>query len=94
MDIDYKEITHIDGFKAIDGSKVLHEFPVLWDAWECDNLGWITEDKRVWGTTHGSPPYEVGIEFIKERIKETECVVAGLKHALSIAESDICLRRI
>ena len=30
----------------MDGSKVVHAFTVLWPEWECDPLGWLTEDRR------------------------------------------------
>ena len=37
----------------IDGKRVIHEFSVLWNGWEMDNQGWITEDGRAWMTNHG-----------------------------------------
>ena len=35
----------------IDGSKVVHEFTVLWHEWECDGYGWVTDDGRAWLTS-------------------------------------------
>ena len=37
---------------------MVHEFSVLWPEWECDPLGWVTEDGHVWLTSHGSAPHE------------------------------------
>ena len=67
----------------IDGAKVVHEFIVLWHRWECDGYGWITEDGRVWFTTHGSEPFEVESEELLERMEETLACATGLQKALA-----------
>ena len=43
----------------IEGSKVIHEFPIPRIGWEMDNVGWITEDGRVWTTSHGHRIHEL-----------------------------------
>ena len=38
--------------EMIAGVPVICEFPVLREAWEGDQRGWITADRRVWLTNH------------------------------------------
>ena len=35
----------------IDGRPVVVEFKV--PAWDCDPYGWVTDDGRIWHTSHG-----------------------------------------
>ena len=68
----------------IDGSKVVHEFTVLWHEWECDGYGWVTDDGRAWLTSHGGPPYEAGTTALLDRMDEALSSVTGIRKALSL----------
>ena len=70
--------------KEIDGQKVIEEFTVLHYGWEMDNTGWITEDGRVWMTSHGGRPVSVDIEVIESHIEETADSLEGLLKAKRI----------
>lgn len=69
----------------IDGSKVVEEFVVMRPGWEMDELGWITEDGRVWETSHGSGPIEWELEEIIAKLVETQDGVHSLIRAAQAA---------
>jgi len=65
--------------------KIIMEFSVLWEGWECDSKGWVKEreDKTRYLvlTDHGSP-YEAKPEDLLNRIKSYEEVIELSKKAL------------
>ena len=68
----------------IDRSKVVHEFSVLWPEWECDPLGWVTEDGRAWLTSHGSAPYEANAAALLERMEIALTSASEIRKALAL----------
>ena len=73
--------------KEIDGSRTIHEFLILHEGWECDNLGWVTEDGRVWTTSHAGRPYEIedaGMELGLQR-ELTLKSLRGIERAIVLA---------
>ena len=40
-------------YKRIAGSKVVLKFEIPHCGWEMDDVGWVTEDGRIWETNHG-----------------------------------------
>ena len=71
--------------ETIDGQKVVEEFIVLHHEWECDGYGWVTEDGRIWHTSHGSEPYEVDEDECLELMEAPLESVAGLQRAMRTA---------
>ena len=47
----------------------------------CHNIGWITDDGRVFTTSHGGGPYQMGADEIDRHIEETRASLAGLTRA-------------
>ena len=68
-------------YEEIDGSRVKSTFAILHSGWEMDNVGWITEDGRVWTTSHGGAPYEMGADELREKISEILSSLDGLINA-------------
>lgn len=62
-------------FKTIDGSQLVCRYTVLREGWEFDEQGWVTEDGRVWGTSHGQV-VELSLDEFEE---EMATVAASLK---------------
>ena len=60
---------------------VVDEFVILRSGWEMDNIGWITDDGRVFTTSHGGGPYQMGADEIDRHIEETRASLAGLTRA-------------
>ena len=48
--------------------RIVHEFVVLWHEWECDGYGWVTEDGRVYLSTHGNI-FEAPTSEVLERLE-------------------------
>ena len=69
--------------KILGGSEVIKTFIILYNGWETDNEGWITKDGRIWITSHGGSPYEMPIEDLREKIRETSSSLRGLIDALT-----------
>ena len=69
--------------EEIEGCRVVHEFSVMWPAWECDELGWVTEDGRAWMTSHGRL-YEAGPGDLLARMEVALRSVDGIRQALSL----------
>ena len=74
-------------FTHIQGQKVIHTFLVLHEGWEADNAGWVTEDGRVWTTSHGSRPQLARPGWLETQLAEAEQSVVGLKTATAIAHN-------
>lgn len=66
--------------------KVLLEFPVLWEGWECDSTAWVMEradgTRYLKMTSHGVG-YEANPEELTERIAEYEKVLMKSREALA-----------
>ncbi len=69
-----------DALKQVTSSPIKYEFIVLHEGWEMDNTGWVTEDGRVWLTSHGTP-YPAPMAELDELIDRTERSLIGLKIA-------------
>lgn len=73
---------HVREEGEIDGSKIVHEFLILREGWEMDNYGWVTEDGRIWETSHGGRPYRVTPAQLDEKIEETQESLDGMRLAI------------
>ena len=73
--------------EQIDGHKVVHTFTVLWKAWECDDTGWVTDDGRVWLTSHGGLPYEARRSELLGRMEEALDSLSGILKALALMDA-------
>ena len=60
-------------------------FPIMYAGWECDDVGWVMHDGRIFGTNHGIV-CEMTVKRIEDRISETESCLAGLKRVLTVAK--------
>ena len=67
-------------------SKVIHEFTIMREGWEMDNLGWITIDGRVFTTSHEGRPYEMTVEALNLLFINTKLSLEGLKTALTATQ--------
>ena len=74
-------------------SIVLSTFPVLWEGWECDSVGYIVlhdNKKKLVLRDHGTPYFanlgslKARIQFYKTVIKKTEDALAILEEALPV----------
>ena len=72
-------------FWKLGGSRVTQEFRILHDGWEADNVGWVTEDGRVWTTSHAGSPYEMSDSELDEKIGETVSSLQGLMEARKVS---------
>lgn len=67
--------------------KVVLEFPVLWEGWECDSTAWVMErldgTRYLCMTNHGGK-YEAKIDELHDRIAEYETVLAKTREALAL----------
>ena len=67
--------------------KVLMEFPVLWEGWECDSTAWVMErpdgTRYLIMTNHGSA-YEANTDELHERISMYEAVLEQSREALAM----------
>ena len=67
--------------------KIILEFPVLWEGWECDSTGWVMEradgTRYLRMTSHGGK-YEGELDELHERISEYERVLAETRKALDL----------
>lgn len=70
----------------IINDKIIMSFPVLWDGWEMDNIGWIKETtdgvKYLVLTNHGTP-YHAPVEELQHRINEYSEVLTQSQLALN-----------
>lgn len=68
-------------------AKMIFEFPVLWEGWECDSTAWVMEeaDGTRWlkMTNHGGQ-LRCEPAAIHERIAEYERVIAESRKALDL----------
>ena len=71
-------------FTEIDGVRIVHEFVVLWHEWECDGYGWVTEDGRVYLSTHGNI-FEAPTSEVLERLEAALSCADGIRKALALA---------
>ena len=69
--------------------RVIFEFTVLWEAWECDSKAWIKErpdgTRYVAMTNHGGE-YIGSVEELKERLKFYQDVEESTKKAIGLIE--------
>lgn len=67
--------------------RVLFEFPVLHEGWECDPKGWVMErpdgSRYLRLTTHGAP-YHADAGELEERIKEYMDAIAMTRQAQAL----------
>lgn len=67
--------------------KVLLEFPVLWEGWDCDSKAWVMEradgTRYLRMTNHGSP-YESSPKALNSRIDEYERVLRLTRNATQL----------
>ena len=67
--------------------KVVMEFPVLWEGWECDSTAWVMEradgTRYLKMTNHGSE-YEAEPEELTDLIAEYEKVLTKTREALAL----------
>lgn len=63
-------------------SGVRERFTILHAGWELDNIGWITNDGRVYTTSHGSAPCPMSMDMLKAKIEETTESLHRLVRAL------------
>ena len=71
--------------ETIDGRPVVHEAVILREGWEMDNRLWVTDDHRIWSTSHGGAPQEISAELLAETIAETERSLESLRRAQALA---------
>lgn len=69
--------------------KIIFEFPVLWEGWECDSVGWIME--REGGTryakmTNHGRPYIAPLYELGNKILEYTNATNKTKQAIEIAK--------
>ncbi len=68
-------------------NKILLEFPVLWEGWECDPKAWVMErpdgTRFLQMTSHGLA-YEAVTSSLEDRIAEYERVLAVSREALAL----------
>lgn len=69
-------------YGRLGGSKIIQKFLILYDGWEMDNEGYVTEDGRIWWTSHGSQPFEADAGEVMEKLDETRRSANGLIEAL------------
>lgn len=85
-----------------DGGEVIHIFPVLYEGWEMDNLGWVVQYRRLveleggkkavlseykaFSTSHGSHCEMQASELI-EKLAETQFSADAIKYALTLVEN-------
>ena len=78
----------IEGFHPYKNEKMtinsVLEFPILRIGWEMDNVGWITEDGKVYTTSHESRFQEMIKEELQALINVSEESLLGLKKALEV----------
>ena len=68
---------------TIDGKKVIHRFMVFHHEWECDGWGWVTEDGRLWLSTHGRV-YEAVPSELVEHIKKLSTTIGDTVEAIRL----------
>ena len=71
----------------IDGVRVIHEFKMYHHEWEADGYGWVTDDGRVWHTSHGGNPFEIEISDLTEKVDELKDAIVGI-HKASVLIKD------
>lgn len=68
-----------------DEDKVIFTFPVLWQGWECDSIGWIMErpdsTRYIRLTNHGGE-YEAKPEKLCDKIAEYQTAISATREAL------------
>lgn len=70
-------------YGRLGGSKIVQKFLILHAGWECDNEGYVTEDGRIWWTSHNGRPYEAKADEFMEKLNETRASLNGLLDALT-----------
>lgn len=67
--------------------KVIFEFPILWEGWECDSKAWVMErtdgTRYLKMTSHGGE-YTAQAEELDERLKEYRVVIEKTEEALRL----------
>jgi hypothetical protein len=68
----------------VDNGKLILQFPILYDGWEMDNIGWIYEFDGVnyaIGTNHGSLYIMTSLE-LSDKINEYNIAIEKTRKAL------------
>jgi hypothetical protein len=77
---------------AID-DKVLMEFPVLWQGWECDSTAWVMEradgSRYLRTTNHGSPCDDSDVSVLEERLAEYARVSGLTQDAMQLLSEGV-----
>jgi hypothetical protein len=72
--------------------KVILEFPVLWEAWECDSTAWVMEradgTRYLKMTSHGGE-YEANPDELNERIDTYLKVLEKSREALALLPPNV-----
>lgn len=72
--------------------KMLMEFPVLWEGWECDSTAWVMEredgTRYLKMTSHGGA-YEAKLDELNERISMYEVVLEQSRTALALLTPNV-----
>ena len=70
-----------------EGLKIIKDFPVLWQGWECDSKWYLCETesgkKVLVETNHGSP-FISTVESLEEKINEYKEVLAETEEVMRI----------
>lgn len=71
--------------------KIIFEFPVLWEGWECDSVGWIMEresgTRYAKMTNHGTP-YIAPLHELITKILEYESAINKTKLAIALVGTE------
>ena len=71
--------------------RVIFEFPVLWEGWDCDSKAWVMEREdgtRYLKMTNHGDEYEVRAESLHERISGYLDVLEKSREALSLLSNN------
>jgi hypothetical protein len=70
-----------------DGERVVYEFPILYQGWDMDDVGWITKNKygskRILSTNHGRV-IELDDRDLLEKISQYNSAIEETVMALDI----------
>ena len=75
-----------------EGLKIIKDFPVLWQGWECDSKRYLCETengkKVLVETNHGSP-FISTVESLEEKISEYKEVLAETEEVLRVINGSL-----
>lgn len=68
-------------------AKMIFEFPVLWEGWDCDSTAWVMEEpdgtRWLMMTNHGDK-FRCNPAALAERIAEYERVIGETRKAMDL----------